>query len=118
MKLDECVGFVPYDEDRWGKGLMATNVGARISFTFEGGTAAFLYRKGKLPHGRVRVTVDGAPLESTPDGYCDIWWWWTPKQQLVTGCPGHHSVIIETIGKGPSKNAGDGFRLAALLVGP
>ena len=118
VKLDECVGFVPYDEDRWGKGLMATNVGARISFTFEGGTAAFIYRKGKLPHGRVRVTVDGAPLESTPDGYCDIWWWWTPKQQLVTGCPGRHSVIIETIGKGPSKNAGDGFRLAALLVGP
>lgn len=122
VELTENHGFVPYKEERsgWGTGLMSTNAGDRIAFTFTGSAAAFLYRKGNLEKGMgcVQVTVDGQPLSETPTAFAKgIWWWWTPAYWLFRGKNGKHKVAIETL---PAKKPGDpvGFRLAVLMVSP
>lgn len=122
VKLTESCGFVPYREGRarWGEGLMSTNVGDRVSFTFTGSTAAFLYRKGDRTDGmgRVKVVVDGTELPERPRGYAKgLSWWFTPPFWLCQGKAGTHTVEIETL---PPEKPGDpvGFRLAALMVSP
>ena len=120
--LTENRGFFPYKEKRagWGTGLMSTNAGDRVAFSFTGSTAAFLYRKGNLPDGmgRVKVTVDGVELKERPSGYAKgVRWWWTPVSWLCCDCAGEHTVQIETL---PAEKPGDpvGFRLAVLMVSP
>ena len=118
--LTENRGFAPYKEGRsgWGSGLMSTNAGDRIAFTFSGSSAAFLYRKGNLDKGmgRVKVKVDGRELAERPSAFGkDIGWWWTPAYWLCRGKAGTHKVEIETL---PSEkpNGPVGFRLAVLMV--
>lgn len=111
-------GFSPYDESRWGKGLAATNAGARVTFAFAGSSAAFLYRRGDQPLGKVKITVDGKELEERPDGYEKKWWWHTPTFWLCRDRPGKHVVVIETTGEKHAESKGCGFRLAALMVEP
>ena len=120
VKLLENRGFQPYDENRWGKGLLSTNVGDRVAFSFTGSQAAFLYRNGDLKTGagRVRVVVDGKELAEKPSGYTKgKWWWHTPACWLCRGKSGEHTVEIETL---PAEKPGDqvGFRLAVLMVSP
>jgi len=122
LALTENRGFVPYGEMRagWGTGLMSTNAGDRVAFTFTGSTAAFLYRKGDLPDGmgRVKVTVDGVEQKDRPLGYNKgQWWWCTPSYWLCRGTSGTHTVEIETL---PAERPGEpvGFRLAVLMVAP
>ena len=122
VRLTENRGFVPYKESRagWGTGLMSTNAGDRVSFSFTGSIAAFLYRRGDLPDGmgRVKVMVDGVELKERPFGYAKGQWWWsTPACWLCRDCAGEHTVQIETL---PAEKPGDpvGFRLAVLMVSP
>lgn len=122
LELTENKGFVPYKEGRagWGEGLMSTNAGDRVVFTFTGSTAAFLYRKGDLPEGmgRVKVIVDGTELNERPFGYNKGQnWWFTPSCWLCRDKAGLHTVEIETL---PAEKHGDpvGFRLAVLMVSP
>lgn len=122
LALTENRGFVPYKEGRggWGSGLMSTNAGDRVAFTFTGSSAAFLYRKGNLPQGmgRAKVIVDGLELDEKPLGYNkNQSWWQTPVYWLCRGKAGVHTVEIETL---PPTKAGDpvGFRLAVLMVAP
>lgn len=116
LKLEANEGFVPYRESRWGTGLEAKEAGAKVSFVFEGADAAFLYRRGKFPLGKVKVTVDGEELKERPDGYSPNWWWHTPMCWICRGKPGKHTVTIETTGEKSPASEGCGFRLAALLV--
>ena len=120
VPLTENRGFSPYKEDRpgWGEGLMSTNAGDRVAFTFTGSSAVLLYRRGNLPCGlgRARIVVDGVELTERPLGYAKgMTWWKTPPIWLCRGKPGGHTVEIETL---PAENPGDpvGFRLAVLMV--
>ena len=119
VKLLENRGFQPYDESRWGKGLLSTNVGDRVTFSFTGSQAAFLYRNGDLKTGvgRVRVVVDGKELAEKPSGYTKgKWWWHTPACWLCRGQAGKHTVEIETLPPG-KPNDPVGFRLSVLMIG-
>ena len=116
LKLESNEGFAPYDESRWGNGLEAKGAGAKISFTFEGSSAAILYRRGKLPLGKVKIVVDGEELKDRPDGYASYTWWHTPMAWICRGKPGAHRVTIETTGEKNAESEGCGFRLAALLT--
>jgi len=120
VPLTENRGFSPYKEDRpgWGEGLMSTNAGDRVAFTFTGSSGVLLYRRGNLPCGlgRARIVVDGVELTNRPLGYADgMTWWQTPPIWLCRSKPGEHTVEIETL---PAENPGDpvGFRLAVLMV--
>lgn len=110
LKLDVCRGFEVYEESRWGKGLASTNAGDRVEFSFDGRSAAILYRRGKLPLGKAKVTVDGEELATHPDGRGDNWWWHTPSLWLVKDKPGRHKVVIETLDVG--------FKFCVLMVEP
>lgn len=122
LPLTENRGFVPYKEKRsgWGHGLLSTNAGDRVVFTFTGSTAALLYRHGDLPcgMGRAKVTVDGVELAVRPCGYQKgHWWWYTPSLWLCRDKPGTHTVEVETL---PAEKPGDqvGFRLCVLMASP
>ena len=122
LPLVENCGFVPYQEGQrsWGRGLLSTNAGDRVVFTFTGSTAAFLYRHGDLASGmgRAKVTVDGKELGEKPSSYQKgKWWWHTPACWLCRDKSGKHTVEIETL---PAEKPGDqvGFRLAVLMVSP
>lgn len=110
VKLDGCRGYQVYEESRWGKGLSSTNAGDRVEFSFEGKSAAILYRKGNLLLGKARVTVDGVELPTKPDGAGSNWWWYTPTLWLVRDKPGRHHVVVETLDVG--------FKLCVLMVEP
>lgn len=122
VALRENRGFVPYREARtsWGTGLVSTNAGDRVAFSFTGSAGAFLYRQGNLTSGsgRVKVTVDGVEQPEHPFGYVkDRAWWYTPIHWLCRDKAGTHTVKIETL---PAEKPGDpvGFRLAVLMVEP
>ena len=118
LKDAACEGFRPYAEPRWGTGLEATNAGARVTFSFEGTNAAFLYRKGDQPLGKVKVIVDGEELKERPDGFEKKWWWHTPAFWICRGKQGKHVVTVETTGEKNPDSKGCGFRLSVLMVEP
>lgn len=114
-KLVENVGFTPAKENRWGMGLQGAKKGDRLVFDVDAATVAILWRRGKLPFGKARVTVDGREV-CTLDGFADQWWWHTPFQLLVRDQPGVHRVVVECIGGRNPASEGDGFRVCAILT--
>ena len=116
LKPVENTGFVPYDENHWGRSLCCSNAHSRLVIEFEGATAKLLYRLGKYPHGRAKVTVDGEVIAPALEGYRDQWWSYTPVLDLLRAKPGRHRLEVETLGEKDSASEGFGFRLCGLLV--